>query len=444
MRPTARTLVLVAITAYSLANAPDARAQAQVQAPAAADTSQSDGVRVFVDCQNTYCDRQFFVDQMKWVNFVRDRLFADVTLLVTSLRTGSGGTQYTIAAIGGEKYKGRVDTVLVYNQPNDAEDVVRRRLVRTFSLVLGPYAAKTSVAQQLNLTYTAPSGAAGASQTIKDPWNFWIYRVSANGFGSGEKSQSFGNAFFSTSANRVTAEWKVNLSSNLSYDQSEFSFADGTKFKKIQRDYGANILMVKSLGDHWSAGATAQAQYSDFSNFDLNLKLQPALEWNYFAYKDFTRRQLTAFYTVGIQSVRYQDTTIYGKIQETHPQHTINLAWNARQTWGSVNVGVFGSQYLHDRSYNGYGISGFTDLRITKGLSINLGGNYSRVNDQLYLRRGTLTDNQVIARQAALATNFRYFLNFGVSYTFGSIFNTVVNPRFNSAGRGGGGFTISF
>ena len=155
MRRVVRVLVLVAIAAFSLANAPDAAAQA----PAAADTSQSDGVRVFVDCQNANCDRQFFIDQMKWVNFVRDRLFADVTLLVTSLRTGSGGSQYTIAAIGGEKYKGRADTVLVYNQPNDAEDVIRRRLVRTFSLVLGPYAAKTSLAQQLNLTYTAPSGA---------------------------------------------------------------------------------------------------------------------------------------------------------------------------------------------------------------------------------------------------------------------------------------------
>lgn len=440
MRFIARPLAFVSILCLLLTPGVTARAQA----PATADTSQSDAVRVYVDCSNSHCDRQFFVDQMKWVNFVRDRLFADVTLLVTSLRTGSGGSQYTIAVIGGEKYPGRADTVVVYNQPNDAEDVIRRRLVRTFSLVLGPYAARTSVAQRLNLSYTAPSGAAGTSQTIKDPWNFWIYRVSANGFGSGEKSQRFGNAFFSASANRVTADWKVNLSSNLSYDQSQFTLSDGTKFTKIQRDYGANLLMVKSLGDHWSAGATAQAQYSDFSNYDLNLKFLPALEWNYFPYKDFTRRQLTAFYTVGMQAVRYQDTTIYRKLEESHPLHSMNLAWNARQTWGSVNVGLFGSQYLHDRSYYGYGISSFADLRVTKGLSINVGGNYSRVNDQLYLRRGTLSDNQVIARQEALATNFRYFLNFGVSYTFGSIFNTVVNPRFNSARGGGGRIEISF
>ena len=68
-------------------------------------------------------------------------------------------------------------------------------------------------------------------------------------------------------------------------------------------------------------------------------------------------------------------------------------------------------------------------------LAINVGGNYSRVNDQLYLRRGVLSDNEIIARQQALATNYRFFLNLGMSYTFGSIYNTVVNPRFN--GRGG-------
>ena len=229
-----------------------------------ADTTRSDAVRVFVDCQGARCDQQFFVDQMRWVNFVRDRVFADVTMLVTSLRTGSGGTEYTISAIGGERYRGRVDTAVVYNAPNDAEDVIRRRLARTFSLLLGPYAARTQAAERLTMNYTSPTGGAAAPQAVNDPWNFWVYRVSANGFGSGEKSQSFGNTFLSASASRVTANWKTTMSTNLGYDQSKFTLSGGTTFTKIQRDYGANVLIAKSLGDHWTAGATAQAQYSDF------------------------------------------------------------------------------------------------------------------------------------------------------------------------------------
>jgi hypothetical protein len=287
-------------------------------APAAAATDSTASVRAFVDCQGPGCDNQFFIDQMKWVNFVRDRLFADVTLLVSSLRTGSGGTEHTITAIGGQANAGRADTVKVFSAPNDAQDVMRRRLMRTFSLLLGPYAARTAAAERMNLTYTAPAGAI-SSAPARDPWNFWIYRVSANGFANGEKSQNFHNAFFNASANRVTANWKLNLGSNLSYDQSKFEFADGTSFKKIQRDYGINGLAVKSINDHWSAGATFRANYSDFLNYDLNLQVQPALEWNYYAYRDFTRKQLTAFYSLGMLSTRYQDTTIYGKLSEAHP-----------------------------------------------------------------------------------------------------------------------------
>jgi hypothetical protein len=36
----------------------------------------------------------------------------------------------------------------------------------------------------------------------------------------------------------------------------------------------------------------------------------------------------------------------------------------------------------------------------------------------------------VLVRQSERGTSYRYFANFGISYTFGSIFNNVVNPRF--------------
>ncbi len=403
--------------------------------PASPDTSQAGAVRVYLDCQSSRCDYDFLRDQMRWVNFVRDRLVSDVLLLVTSLRTGSGGSEYTIAAIGQSTNRGRADTAVVFVAPNDADDVVRRQLARTFSLLLGPYAARTPLAARLTLNYAAPTTASASPKSVKDPWNFWVYRVSVNGFGNGEKQQSFVNGFVSTSANRVTQSLKVNLSANLGYDQSRFDLGDGETFTNIQRNYGGNALIVKSIGDHLSAGITASSQFSDYNNYDLNLRVTPAVEYNLFPYKDFTRRQLTAFYAVGLASMRYQEVTIYDRSTETRPIHNLTVAWNARQPWGSVNMSLFGSQYLHDVSYNSYGISGFTDLRIAKGLAINVGGNYSRVNDQLYLRRGALSANEIIARQQALATNYRFFLQLGMSYTFGSIYNTVVNPRFN--GRGG-------
>ena len=112
------------------------RPAAAVETNAAPDTTQADAIRAYLDCQGSRCDYDFMRDQIRWVNWVRDRLFADVQLLVTSLRTGAGGTEYTVAAIGVNKYKGRADTTVVFVNPNDADDVARRSLARTFSLLL--------------------------------------------------------------------------------------------------------------------------------------------------------------------------------------------------------------------------------------------------------------------------------------------------------------------
>lgn len=444
-----RRVVLSAtiVAAAMLSPAPEAAAaQSAPPAPASAattaDTTQAGAIRVFVDCQSANCDYDFFRDQMRWVNFVRDRLFSDVLLLVTSLRTGGGGLEYTITALGNDKYKGRADTAVVVMAPNDAQDVIRRSLARTFSLLLAPYAAKTALASRIDLTYRAPSTAPTNPKAVKDPWNFWVYRISANGYGSGEKQQQFYSGYLSTSANRVTNAWKVNLGANLSYDESRFTLSGGDQFTNLLRNYGGNALVARSIGNHFAVGATVNGSYSDFSNYRLNLRVMPALEWNLFDYKEFTRRQLTAYYAIGAGSYQYKETTIYNRLSETRPLHSLNVAWNARQPWGSVNWSLFGSQYLHNTRFNSYGTGGFVDLRIAKGLSINMGGNYSRVNDQLYLIRGSLSDNQVIARQQALATNYRFYLNFGMSYTFGSIYNTVVNPRFG--GSRGNQMMISF
>jgi len=46
------------------------------------------------------------------------------------------------------------------------------------------------------------------------------------------------------------------------------------------------------------------------------------------------------------------------------------------------------------------------------------------------------TDQEILVRQRQLATSYRYGVSVGLSYTFGSIFNNVVNPRFEGASGG--------
>lgn len=79
------------------------------------------------------------------------------------------------------------------------------------------------------------------------------------------------------------------------------------------------------------------------------------------------------------------------------------------------------------------------DLRLFKGFSFFSFGQVSLLRDQLYLPRGNLSDQARLLRRRQLETSYSYFVQVGLSYSFGSIFNNIVNPRF---GGTSGGFTI--
>jgi hypothetical protein len=77
------------------------------------------------------------------------------------------------------------------------------------------------------------------------------------------------------------------------------------------------------------------------------------------------------------------------------------------------------------------------DLRLREGLSLTLAGNFSWIRDQITLPRRGATAEEILLRQRQLATNYSYWISVGLTYTFGAIYNNVVNPRFGSSGGGG-------
>jgi hypothetical protein len=106
------------------------------------------------------------------------------------------------------------------------------------------------------------------------------------------------------------------------------------------------------------------------------------------------------------------------------------VAYEVAQPWGSADVTLEGSQFLNDLSKNRVTLRGDTDIRLVRGLSLNVGGRISHIADQLNLPRGDLGDDDILLRQRERATSFSYFLSVGLSFTCGSTFSSVVNPRF--------------
>lgn len=412
-------------------------------APRADSTRQSTGrLLTYLDCQTMGCDRDFFITEIAFVNWTRDRADADIHVLVTALETGAGGLQYTVQFIGQRRFAGHADTLQTGVGADATSDDRRRALARTFKHALVRYAAATSAAAHLDVTYDAPATAT-TTTTARDPWNLWVYRIGSNGFFNGESQQSSANLYGNLNASRTTEQWKVSLGASVNYRQSNYTFSDSSKSVFIQRSSEANLRIVKSLTDHWSAGINASAGHAEYNNQDLYASARASIEYNWFPWKEATQHQFVAIYAIGPLYNRYIGETIYLRTRETLAQHQFILANTTKERWGSVDLSAGVSQYLHDLSKTNASLGGSFDVRITKGLSLNVGGSVSSVHDQLFLERGDLSVQDILTRQRALATSFSYFTFVGMSYTFGSIYNTIVNPRLDKL-AGGSSFSFSF
>jgi hypothetical protein len=394
-----------------------------------------DMVRVFLDCNR--CDEDYLKKEITFVDYVRNREDADVHVLVTNQETGGGGSQWTLKFIGLGPYRGS-DQTLTYNSPQTATaDEIRKGFAEVFKVGLVRYAAQTPVVDRLRVTFTKPEGADAKTGPRKDPWNYWIYRVNAGGNFSGEQSSKGRSVRGSFSANRTTDEWRTSLEASANYRDNTFVLDNNKRFLSVSRNLDASAVLVKSLTQHWSLGAMGSASSQTFRNFALKTRLAPGVEYDLFPYSESTRRMLTAQYTIGYDAHRYREVTVFGKLREQLIDHRAEVGLSLRQPWGSASAQFSFSQYLSDRSKYSLGLFGGTNIRVFKGFSVNVFGEFSRTRDQVYLPRGAASTEEILLRQRQLLTGYQYFFNFGVNYSFGSIFNNIVNPRF---GGGGGDF----
>ena len=141
---------------------------------------------------------------------------------------------------------------------------------------------------------------------------------------------------------------------------------------------------------------------------------------------------LTVQYTIGHDLHHYREETVYGKMEEQLVDQRAEVGLSLRQPWGSTSAQFTFSQDPPSRRVLPRALRRRELLRIVKGLSFDMFGEFSRTRDQVYLPRGEASTEEILLRQRQLLTGYHYF-NFGISY-LGSIFNNIVNPRFGGGG----------
>lgn len=414
---------------------PAAGAQEPAEDPGAGQETSGQALRVFLDCQSRFCNFDFYRREIPFVNYTRDRADAQVHLLITSQATGAGGLLFSLDFIGREEFEGIEDRLETSTRPNLAEEQVLSQVASQIKLGLMRYVARTSLADQIRVQYQQALDEQAVATPETDPWNFWVFRVSGNASFRARELTDFLFLAGSFSANRVTEGLKLLSSVSARYTENNFETSDTTTVTSTTESYDAALFASWSLGDHWGIGGQGSVSHSSFSNEDLVVRVAPAIEYNLFPHSESTRRQLRFVYSIGLNVIDYIEQTVFLKTNETLADHRFQVALEVRQPWGSSRAALEAVQHLDDLGKNRLVANGGVDLRLFKGLSLNINLGLARIRDQINLEAGDATEEEILTRQRELQSDFEYNFRVGFSYTFGSIFSNVVNPRFGGSTR---------
>ncbi len=400
------------------------------QEPSAA--SSGDALRVYLDCATFRCDRDRFRREITFVEWVREPQDAGVHVIMTSESAGSGA-RFIFDYTGRGRLDGLTDRLTYNASATDVEEETLTGLSQTLRLGLVRFVALAGYTDAVRVEADpAAAGRAETSEAVRDPWNYWVFSTRFSAQLDREDREESDEFSVSASANRTTEQWKIDLSFYGSKNRQQYAISDTTTFTSERDDWSSDAVIVKSLSDNWSVGASAEVGTSTRLNQDFQVELLPAVEWNYYPWQDASRRRFVVFYGAGVQYLDYEQETIFGRETQTVWRHRLDVSYRSQETWGNARLGIEANQILDDVEKYSFQVNGRVEYRLIRGLSLSLDGNYEIIQDQIYLSGEGLSPEEILTRQRQLETGSRLSFDIGVSYRFGSIYNSIVNSRFPS------------
>lgn len=413
-------------------------------APASAQQSNTP-LRVFFDCQGPSCEQQFYRTEIDWVTWVTQQEDADVHVIIASIQNASGGREYDIRFVGQYDLEGIEDALVFRSLGTDVEQERLDGITEVLEVGFARLAILNGLRGVVQVTGVEAAGIDAtervvSSEEVDDPWNLWVFEIGGNVELNGEDLQSQRQIRGNFSADRVTPEWILGIDFRYGNNYRRIERSDGSIFENTLEDYTGSLEFVKAIADHWSLGVTGSIGAQPRFNQDFRWEVLPGIEYSYFPYVEATRRALTAFYQIGPAHRDYEEVTIFGETEETRLEHLLRFEFSQRQPWGNASVNLQGEQFLHDTGLYNVSLGGRIDVRLFRGLNMNVNGSYSFGDNQIFLSAGGQSDEEILLRLRQRQTNEQYRFQVGFEYQFGSIYNNIVNNRFDGrSGFGGGG-----
>jgi len=392
-------------------------------------SGEIDALKVYFKADLEDFSMDFIKTEIPVIDYVRDPKDADVYIIATSQTTGTKGQEFSFYLIGQHEFGGMNDTLKYISSVDDTKEKILEGQADVLKKGLLQYMVNTSIIDRLEINFSeAPH------EERKDIWNNWVFSLYAGANLRGERISDYTNLWGGFGIEKITRTWKFELATDFGNQVEVFHLDTGKITNRNAARIGEAIL-VRSLTEHWSLGSQFFLGSFTYSNYRLKSSVFPGIEYNIFPYSESARKQIRIMYSAGFAGHIYNDTTVYYKLQEFLWGQRLDIAAEVIQKWGSVSAYLGWKNYLHDWSKNNLSFTGSMNLRITKGLQIKLSAGVSMIHNQLSLVKGGATTEEILLRQVELETQYSYYSNVSFTYTFGSIYDRVVNPRFDNLSR---------
>jgi hypothetical protein len=273
-------------------------------------------------------------------------------------------------------------------------------------------------------------------QETEDQWHHWVFKIGGFVWLNGDSNRNARN--FNTYAKATKVDSMNKFSLRLSYNNRRDQYTyNQQKIISEQEFFSLDLYQIWGINQHWSYGIFGNFDRSRYSNYDKSFRVYAGLEYNLFPYTESASKSLVLTGKLGGIYNRYFEKTVYNKTEEFLGRAKLLLNGNLVKKWGSMYAGVEYGVFLHDIKLYAVGFNVGTNLRITKGLDFNMHGYYGIQHDQINIAAGNLTLEETLLAQKQLQSGYNYYFSVGLSYSFGSIYNSIVNPRFdNDDGQG--------
>jgi hypothetical protein len=339
--------------------------------------------------------------------------------------------------LGQEKFARMKDTLVFFNTNVDTEDIKRKRMLQFLKLGLTTYIARSPQAENLEISFGDMTSDKSDTLKAKDKYNLWQFSIGTSGFFNGNRNNSSRSLGSFLSASRETEKESVSIDFGNNLDREKFTLF----YRENGIDTSRTIIATRDqqylfsyyrrkLNEHWGLAINLQGSRSIVDNLDLSANLNPAIEYSVLPYKDFNTSRIVLKYNIGPQYLDYADSTIYLKVKELLVQQGIGATASFTKPWGTLSFGVQFENYLSDFDKNNLFIGGGFSWNVTKGLRFGIGGNFQFIHDQISIPKGDVSIEDLLTERRLIGTTYSYFFGTGISYTFGSIYNSQVNPTF--------------